>query len=77
MAYVPVKAVKRIFELDGWKKPIVMTVHPDGVVELRLKRESTVYMTTVGRIFQNAALAYAEHERAAKREERAARKAAR
>jgi hypothetical protein len=72
----PMKPVRRIYEL-GERRPTVVTFYPDGIVEFREKGRRKVYAAHLKALWLRAVRNAVEDEKAAKKAERAAKRAAR
>lgn len=72
----PTKPVQRIYDL-GERRLIVVTFNPNGVVEFREKGRRRIYEAHLKALWLRAVRNAVEDDKAAKKAERAARRAAR
>ena len=77
MATKLTKVVRREVETATTRRPVILELHPNGVLVVREKGRRVRYGVTVGWIFIQAAKATAADELARRKRERAERKALR
>jgi len=54
------KPVKREVNLKGWRNPLIVTIHPNGVLELREKRTPRSYFANLEGIYARACMGVKE-----------------
>lgn len=72
----PSRPIRRLFDLRE-RRPIVVTIHPDGFVEFREFRRRVVYTAHLSALLSHAVRAFAVAEANERKARRAAKRAAR
>lgn len=49
--YKPKRPVRREFTVEGFRNPIIVVVHPNGVIEMNEKRKRQKFTATVGKLY--------------------------
>jgi hypothetical protein len=51
VSYRPKRPVRRVFDVEGFRRPVVMKIYPDGTLELWESGTRGKFLSTVGKLY--------------------------